>query len=188
MTLAATLLAQPQRRKARLLAKAQVPDESILEYLRAEVYMAPLPPEERRSALLLLQLMHEDDSLELDSFRGWGKATVQLMLFGAAVGMRFNSEGEAWDKEVHTPDEKDDFSEVSPVAISAAQFVARVWCVVDPAEIREEAAKEARRFTDMSDREAKAEFVRIGVSLGGDEAHLAQAFRLGPELVKDGVG
>ena len=151
-------LSPPSLLLARRYAKAQVSDPQILATLRAHAREAIDDPSELSAVLLGLQVFHDSDAEDLDDFRALGRAVVQLVIFAAAVGERLNSDLEPGDSEEHR--------EVSGMAASMAQFFARVFCVIDPGELADEASKAARRIADLSDAEVKEQAAELARACG----------------------
>lgn len=152
-------------RLARRYAKAQVPDSAILGALRARARESIDDPEALALVLLSLQTLSERDQADLDDFRDLGRATVQLITLAAALGRKLNAQQEEYEGE-HSPGEASDYAEVTPLMASMCQFVGRTYCSVDPRELREEAAREARVMSEMSAAELRAELKVVAGSLG----------------------
>jgi hypothetical protein len=130
-------------RLARRYARAQVPDGQILGALRAHARQGIDDPEALTAVLASLQAMHEADVSDLDDHRDLGIATVKLLVAAAAFGERLKP-------NMEPAQEGEEGEEVSGKACSMLQFMGRVFCAIDPAELREEAAREASRMADMS--------------------------------------
>lgn len=164
-----------QRRLARRYAKAQVPDPAILGALRAQVRQtwddAEMDDDSLQLALMALQVMHDADTEDLDDHRDLGKATVQLIIYASATGQRLNAQQEPWDGADIDEDDAEEarkkgYREVSAKACSMAQFFGRIWCVVDPTGLGDDAAKAAKDFAAMSAKQQREEVMKVAREVG----------------------
>lgn len=161
-----------QRAIARQAAESQAPDPAILGSLRADVYETTEPGAERDALLELLTAMHPDDCRELDDFRDRGRVRLHMVMWACAMAYVLNDRAERYNPEIHgewddmPQEEREKFREVDPKAAGMAQYCARLWLAIDPAVLREEAAREAQRYAEMGNAEMKAEVLTVLPALG----------------------
>jgi len=161
-------LSKNHRALARDAAEAQVPDSVIMGALRARARKAHKNGTKALTvALRDLQVLHSEDIAELDDFRDLGREKLQLVMFAAALAYAIDGEAQRYNPEdpEHAKRE-DDFAVVDAKAASMAQYMGRVFLVVDPSHLREEVGREARRFAEMSETDRRAELLRILPHLG----------------------
>jgi len=177
-----THLAHDILAQARRYAEAQAENGTILGALRAEVRRQFDDPAERRKAVAVLQVLHDDDQEELSDFRDYGRARVQLFLYAAVMGRRLNA-----DLEERAEEEGGALAE--PQQLSAGMFFIKAFCVEDPAKVQAEAEAMVSRMEQMSESEQVAAIAQMALAHGlGLDTLTEMARQKGLRLVEAGEG
>jgi ribosomal protein L11 len=108
------------------------------------------------AVLASLQVMAKADVDDLDDHRDLGIATVKLLIAAAAFGEKLDTNMQPSDSG----------ELVTPQACSMLQFMGRVFCAIDPAELREEASRQARKMANMSAGEIKKTIIGMAREVG----------------------